>query len=527
MKVLREPAAPSTPNARHKSQHSANPIDVREPYAPILVILLAFGCYTFKLTDNLFPGGDNARYLILAESLITGNGYRNMGTLAAPYHTLAPPGFPLILAAVISVFGLNITVAKICIATLAALSVALVYTFFRRKHGSGHALGIAALYSVTPVVFMYARRIYSDLPFLVISLVALMSIARYAAKKSQINAALATSLLSLVAGFYLRPVALTLVLAAGLWLLLKKMPAKAFLLCIPTVTLIVPWYFWVNSVGATKAPGHLPAFLTKHSLPTLTRMALANGVQYARLTAENLWYLPTKGLEHLGLSVTFTAIARGCVVLAALLVLTGFIHYVRRKPGLADLYVAIYTTMLLLYGFVLDRFIIAVTPFIIHYFIRGILVCVAWIGQHGHSFVAVWLKRSLIALVIVSSSAHIAARVYQEQNFARFSPNAAAHYDIARWAAGNLEKTAVVATDHPDFFYVYAGQRTVDLREGHLSLSDSDAIRFVVADDTQIAAIRQQIQRREAHYGLMSLYCAGESGTCLYEIVWAIEKGQS
>ena len=159
--------------------------------------------------------------------------------------------------------------------------------------------------------------------------------------------------------------------------------------------------------------------------------------------------------------------------------------------------------------------------------IRGLSVFTAWIGRNRSDFVASWLKRALIVLVIISSCTHIAARIYQEQNFARFSPTWAAHYDIARWAADHLEQTAVVATDHPDFFYVYAGRRTVDLRAGDLSLIDSRAVRFVVADDNQSTAIREWVQRRGENYVLMSIHCPGGAGICLYEIVEAIENGQS
>lgn len=492
----------------------------------LLGILLAFGGYTFGLMDNLFPGGDNARYLILAKALVTGNGYRNIATPAAPYHTLAPPGFPLLLATIRAAFGSSIVIAKMCVALLATLSIVVVYVLFRQEYSERYALGLAALYSITPVVFMYARRVYSDLPFVLISTVAVMSVKHYTAKKSRINADLAIAILLLAIAFYLRPAALALIAASGLWLLVKKQPVKAALLCLPTALLIIPWYSWVAGVSTTTAPGHLSAFLSQSDFLELARMALSNGLRYARLFTENTWYLTTKALEHLALSTKFAFLSMGSIVLANGLILTGFAHCARRRGGLAELYVVIYTMMLLSYGFVLDRFIIPLMPFILHYFIQGLTVFTAWIERRNRA-IAIGLKQLCILMVILSGSTHIAARIYQEHNFASFSPSAAGHYDVARWAGDHLASTAVVVTDYPDFFYVYANRQTVAYPQDITHLAFDQTLRFVVADSAQIATLQQWAQQQESNYIFTPRYCTTGSKICLYEVLWATKKNNA
>jgi len=89
-------------------------------------MLLSFLGYTAFLSDNLFPGGDNARYLILAKALLTSNDYRNTGILTTPYPTLAPPGFPLLLTPILAIFDNNIQVEKVRVALFAMLSIPVV-----------------------------------------------------------------------------------------------------------------------------------------------------------------------------------------------------------------------------------------------------------------------------------------------------------------------------------------------------------------------------------------------------------------
>ena len=64
-------------------------------------------------SPRLFVGGDNAQYIALAESIITGKGYRTLYMPEEPPNTHFPPGFPLLLSIPYSIFGKNILLFKI------------------------------------------------------------------------------------------------------------------------------------------------------------------------------------------------------------------------------------------------------------------------------------------------------------------------------------------------------------------------------------------------------------------------------
>jgi hypothetical protein len=495
-------------------------IPVRESHLVLCITLLALGSYTVLLTDNLFPGGDNARYLIFTKSLLSGNGYRNIGRLSSPPHTFAPPGFSFLLAPVVLAFGMNIVAAKMLVALFGALSILIVYILFRREHSGLYAIGVSVLYGTAPVVFMYARRVYSDLPFAVVSLLAFRAIEQYTARRFRVDRALLAAIL-LAASFYLRPVALALLLAATLWLLTKREVSKAGLLVTLVVLLIMPWYYWVSRVGDSAMPGHFSALLSQDSLLESLQVMLSNLASYCQLLAENFWYLTTKALEHLGLFPGPLSYLSYCTIgLAVVFLVAGFSECLWRGIGFREFYVSIYVVVLLSYAFVIDRFIIPILPFAVHYYVRGVTVLMDGIAQRTsiRAYTTDWLRFLLILFLVLSNGAHMVARLYQEQHFPIFSPTAASDYDVAKWASMHLAPSAVVVTNTPDFFYIYSGRQAVDPRTGDLALL-GDRAGFVVAEASSGAPLLQWVQRNaEEGVSFHLLYCSDRPKVCLYQI---------
>ncbi|MBN1875657.1 MAG: glycosyltransferase family 39 protein [Anaerolineae bacterium] len=494
-------------------------IKFRERQFAILVLLLLFGLYTVALTNNLFPGGDNARYLILAKSLLTGRGYRNIGSLTPTYHTLATPGFPLLLALIMLVFGSNFVVIKIFMSFLALLMFLVVYTLFKRKYDRSYAMKIAVIYAIMPVVFMYTRRIYSDIPFVLTSSLASIYIEYYGKQQSHIIKNLSLSALLLVISFYFRPVALTLLLATIFWLLTKKMWKRASLLLLLVIIFILPWYYWVSRVNTTSV-GHFSAFLPDESILYFIKRSVLNFMEYSRLFTENILYFTTKGFEHLGFSESFSLLSKSTIILMTIFILIGFLDCLRKGIEITEVYTIVYTGVLLAYSFVIDRFIIPILPFIIHYCIRGVIIFDNKAIQRVKLYKRFLVKTEslFVIFVILSSFTHIVARLYQEQHFSTFFPAYSNYYDIARWANKHLKSTAGVITDFPDFFYIYGGQRAIKFTKDNLHYLNNPTVEFIVMDNTQKEILSQQLQKEEIFFYPAPLYCSGSTSVCLYKI---------
>ena len=82
----------------------------------LLIFLFVYLVLSFVLFDpKIASGGDNAVYIILADSMLSGKGYRNIHLPEEPQHTLYPFGFPLLLVLPMLIFGRNIFVFKLFI----------------------------------------------------------------------------------------------------------------------------------------------------------------------------------------------------------------------------------------------------------------------------------------------------------------------------------------------------------------------------------------------------------------------------
>jgi hypothetical protein len=82
----------------------------------LLLVLFIYCALSILLFDpKLSTGGDNAIYIILAESISTGKGYKNIYMPDEPEHTQYPFGFPLLLALFMLIFGSNILGLKVFI----------------------------------------------------------------------------------------------------------------------------------------------------------------------------------------------------------------------------------------------------------------------------------------------------------------------------------------------------------------------------------------------------------------------------
>ena len=142
----------------------------------ILAFLLIYIVLSLLLFDlRLFTGGDNVMYVILAESIVSGKGYRDIHMPEEPLHTKYPFGFPLLLSALMLVFGTNIIVFKIFVLLTGCFSIFFAYRIYEHLFGA-RANAVMPLYITIPLLLEYNHWILTEIPFLCLSLIAVYSI---------------------------------------------------------------------------------------------------------------------------------------------------------------------------------------------------------------------------------------------------------------------------------------------------------------------------------------------------------------
>ena len=138
---------------------------MRFRYWAIIYIILSL----LLFSPLLFTGGDNARYIILAESLTHGE-YRDLQFPGEPPHNLYPPGFPLLLAPVVAVAGRNIIVLKLWIVLFGVGGFWFFHKITQSISPPRYATLITLMYLLTPVLLEFNHWVLSEVPYLCASL---------------------------------------------------------------------------------------------------------------------------------------------------------------------------------------------------------------------------------------------------------------------------------------------------------------------------------------------------------------------
>ena len=155
----------------------------------VLAFLICLGVLlgALQLHPHLGLFNDDAEYLVIGDALASGQGYTWANDPLQPPHNKYPPGYPLAVAGVLLLTGHaddaygGIIPAKLL--TLLAFAGALVLLWLllsrtQREPGFEPLLAVG-LFAVNPFVLEYAVQIMSELPYTLLSLLALWAATRY------------------------------------------------------------------------------------------------------------------------------------------------------------------------------------------------------------------------------------------------------------------------------------------------------------------------------------------------------------
>lgn len=135
-----------------------------------LFALLLIGTFLFQLAllrQGHDWGGDFAQYLSHARNLATLENYADTGYIYNPDAAVIgprayPPIFPLFLAPIYAVFGVNFTVFRVAILLLFVTVVAISTILFARRLSPWASLGMAGLLGFCPIFWDFHQMIISE-----------------------------------------------------------------------------------------------------------------------------------------------------------------------------------------------------------------------------------------------------------------------------------------------------------------------------------------------------------------------------
>ena len=352
-----------------------------------VAVFVAIGLFYFFTADPNFKYiHDVSHFLGAAKSLLAGEGYFFNGRPETNY----PPGWSLLLATCIWLFGDEKIVLIRWLAFCSVLCLIVCFFYYRRR-GEAWGLWICVIIAGSSIYYRYSTQfLYSDIPYLLFLMLFLTGLEgvtqeeKISCRKLRILGTFLCFLMTVA----IRSVSVALTTALGVTIFhqaisRRKMTVHTRTRLVLGVVLFglgilnfLGWSFWTSGAKGVFHAGEFREsyseifWLVNHHIPDLGRTDLKGIVERVIMNvpivgasiAETLTNIPW--LKPLWFSPLF--------VLACFLVGVGWVVEVRRDFPLAAWYVLCYLGLILIWPFNDVRFVVAILPLILMFTLTGI-----------------------------------------------------------------------------------------------------------------------------------------------------------
>ncbi len=446
-----------------------------------LTLLIIYIILSILLFDpKLFTGGDNAVYVILAKSIISGKGYRNIERPEEPLHTQYPPGFPLLLSIFILVFGENIIILKFFILLIGSgalfFMTKIIQIIFK-----DHAKIVVLFYLSIPIFIIYNHWLLSEIPFLFFSLGALY----FSLKNSAKNNSLYFIISSIFAtyAFFIRTAGIALIFAFIVYTFLKKRYLNLVIFLIIFLTFFFPWE--IRSSRIPDNTGYVAQLLAKNPYQMeLGKIGVLDLL--SRISQNFLLYsitiIPQTILPLLQSDILLVVF--GLVFFS--LSIVGFIKRINNY-SLVEVYFIFAIVILLIWPRVWssDRFLLPVLPLFIIYF----FVILFWLQTKLKSKYFVTVIAGIMIFLnvlwfipeakrtLVNNLAYI-----KGDKFAGYTTDWRRYFEVIEWINRNIPREKVIMARKPEFVYLLSRHKsfcypfTADIEKINNAISIADYI---------------------------------------------------
>lgn len=219
-----------------------------------LLSLVYLGVFQRIKDERVFLGGDNADYYVLARSIAQGDGFSNVSTPDKPPGNHFPPGYPLVMAAMMKMGITGLTSLTWMNGLFFWGALMLLFVLFKRWSGDVWLAALAVLLAMFNAhLLQYATIMMSEVPFLLCMAVVLFTYGGFlrdhdgARRWYWLGAMVLVSVLML----YIRTAGVAVVGAVGSHLLLRKQWKSACLYVGMVLLSQVPWQVRSQRLGGS------------------------------------------------------------------------------------------------------------------------------------------------------------------------------------------------------------------------------------------------------------------------------------
>lgn len=479
----------------------------------VIILGAAFLGGWLNIDSTSPPRYDGAGYAVLAESLLTGQGYREIDHPAAPRHAHFPPGYPACLAAVWCLTGRTIVAAHILSLGCVILATLLGWVWFRRMYAPVTAGLLGMSLAVNWTWTRVAGAVQSEPLFLVLELSTILVATRTARRGGLAAGMLLGSLLA--ACVLTRHVGLALAAAVGLSLITERR-LKTCSTLIPTlVILLFPWFVWLIVVRENTQVALVGRDRLDTLIPALTRF-------YVQRIPDQLTGPFVEVATVFQRARVVSLLANTWAILATTLLLIGLLRSVtsprRRLAGLVAL-----TTLalLLVWPFTeAGRFLIPLVPCLLVGATEGLARLLVWLRP------ALRQPRACAAFLVLAASTPYSAYAVVSGRSAALR-HGQAGFDAACTWLKEANHPGTVLTRHPGEVYWLSGRKALSppetSSESTTRLIEQWNVAYLLVDDERYAnapenALARFVQQNPERVRLVWSRDAGSTTIRIYEV---------
>jgi hypothetical protein len=441
------------------------------PYVQLLnifVLAALFFAYWIEFRAPAFGMfHDDGIYVVTAKALAEGKGYRIISLPAEIAQTKYPPLYPMLLAGAWKLyphFPQNVPLLKLVSLISAVIWLWLCFLYVKMKSASSNiAWSIVSLTAAASWTVFLAVIPLSEMTFAAFCTGALLMLQSMEQEKhdNQERALLvgllaAAATLTRTAGFPL------IIAAAAILFFQKKFKAAATVLAVSLV-LIIPWFWWAHT--HTSLPNISYDYYSQANYSNWDLVRNYSWPQKRLVFGLNLIYALIAPAQLLGIDTSHGSLWLIAMLIIGAFVVFGYVSELKTKVNCLNVFLLLYTGVVLLWAWPPTRFFAPVLPFLMLYgysafarFLAGLLLL-----KPGSKLPA-WI---CLAVLIPTVTIPLSLSLWRAQKTGAASPNGLKNdtWDSMTgafdWIDQNTARDSVVMSTVDPLIYLYTGRKSL------------------------------------------------------------------
>lgn len=401
---------------------------------------------------------DDARYIVAARALATGNGY----SLASfpdppPPETQYPPGYPALLAPLTLIYPNWLAALRVPSLVFTLASLPLWFLLLRRRLPWPASCVILCAVALNPLVVGHATLVMSEAAFFFVLPLLFLLADDLRDSRTATSKSLAVGIL-LVALYFIRTLGLVFAVTTVAYLLAVRRFRSAFIV---TTIFAVPFFAWsyrtallgggypidLDQASDSSRPGGLPGRLVTNgasyatdALPSALALDSSGSTAGAILELLNLGWIP----PFIGIALTG-------------LFGVGLVVRLRASPGLAEVCVPFYAAFLVLWYWPITRYLHPMVPLIYLFLYEGLRWLLAQAGGPSWNSRGHRMAMGAIGILVLVNVVRIAQGLRDPVR------NRMPDLTVgASWIAQNTPNGSIVMSDYPIQRHLYTERLMVE-----------------------------------------------------------------